>query len=621
MNINKIILFLFIFFLILPDGSSQANPDSKNVLVLFSMAPSTPAYRIMFDGIRTGLENEFGTSINIHTEFLEAEGYPRGSYPREKFNIYNDKYREVGLDLMICIGIDLVSIVKTHADQYLLDLPVISMDYDFSDVGFKTDILLNDKTVAIPINVNAIRTISTALSFFPATRSIYLVCGISAADNWMRETVMKALDEMNTGLQINLLENISMDDVLHFVKNLPDSSLIFIPNFNVDARQVPYFNNEAVRLISSNASAPVFAFTDTGFGEGSFGGYIVSFRKMGLLAGQLAIRILNGTDPKTILITEKDIYEMTFDWRQLKMWGLLHSKLIPDGSSIRFEEAGFFEKYKTFILIAIGFLVLQSLLIVNLVRLYRRQRLITRKLIAAENNYRELVREDRILRIGQLTASLSHELNQPLTAILSTAQAGLRFVDSGNSDPELLREIFKNITEDDKRAASIISSIRGMMKMEKREKERINLNAKIEEIINIFQSDLGHEKISLEILLIEGPVYVIADPIQIQQVIMNFIINAIQSVSRSGAKRRTIVIREKASNGEVTVSVRDYGAGIEAALMGKLFHPFVTSEKEGTGIGLSICRAIIDDHQGKIWAENEADSGATFSFSLKTVSG
>jgi two-component system, LuxR family, sensor kinase FixL len=120
--------------------------------------------------------------------------------------------------------------------------------------------------------------------------------------------------------------------------------------------------------------------------------------------------------------------------------------------------------------------VLQSLLIANLIRLNRNQKLMTKKIIETENKYREFLHEDRSLRLGQLTASLSHELNQPLTAILSNAQAGINFVNSNEATPELLKEIFQKIVDNDKRGASILSSIRGMLKLESREKEKVNVN-------------------------------------------------------------------------------------------------------------------------------------------------
>jgi two-component system sensor kinase FixL len=239
----------------------------------------------------------------------------------------------------------------------------------------------------------------------------------------------------------------------------------------------------------------------------------------------------------------------------------------------------------------------------------------------SDKKYRELVREDRILRIGQLTASLSHELNQPLTAILSTAQAGIRFIDSQNANSELLKELFRNIVEDDKRTASILSSIRGMMKLEKREKEKVNLNELIDEVYNMYIGEAIRRNIKMNINLSDVPVYIIADQTQIQQVLLNFILNAFQSMDKVNNKDKTISITEFTDNDHVTVSVKDQGTGIEESIKDNIFKPFVTTKKDGSGIGLAISHSIIEDHKGNIWAKNIPDGGAEFSFSLKTVNG
>jgi signal transduction histidine kinase len=326
---------------------------------------------------------------------------------------------------------------------------------------------------------------------------------------------------------------------------------------------------------------------------------------------------LNGSDPASIKIGNRDIFEHIYDWRQLKRWGLAGSDLVPKGSRIMFEEVSFFKKFRIIIIATVIFLILQSLLIINLVRLNRKQKQVTAQLLEAENKYRVLIREDRVLRIGQLTASLSHELNQPLTAILSTAQAGIRFIDSNTLDPVLLQELFQNIVEDDKRTASILSSIRSMLKLEKREKERVNLNILVEEIINVYQGESVIKDIKLQMILPEQPVFILADPIQIQQVIMNLLQNAMQSFEKAQPGTRLVTIKEVVDKELVTVSVRDHGEGIADSVKDKLFNPFVTSKNEGTGIGLSISRSIIDDHQGRIWAENVPEGGAIFAFSLK----
>jgi C4-dicarboxylate-specific signal transduction histidine kinase len=262
-------------------------------------------------------------------------------------------------------------------------------------------------------------------------------------------------------------------------------------------------------------------------------------------------------------------------------------------------------------------MVLQSLFIVRLIKMHGNQKVLNKKIIEAENQYRQLYREDRILRLGNLTASLSHELNQPLTAILSMAQVGIRFIDSNNADPEMMKEIFLNIVDDDKRAASIIAVVRGMVKHEKREKEKVNLNNIIKQVLELFRRSSVEMKSSIYVEPANRPIYIIADAIQMQQVLMNLISNAQQSIEKTEYPNKTIIIDQSLENGTVTVSVRDFGKGIDDSIKNTLFKPFSTSRKEGLGFGLAICRSIIEDHQGTIWAENMPDGGAKFSFKLK----
>lgn len=306
----------------------------------------------------------------------------------------------------------------------------------------------------------------------------------------------------------------------------------------------------------------------------------MSFNKVGKTAGETAIKILSGTDPASIKISSQDLVDHMYDWRQLNRWGLAGSDLIPGNSRIMYEETNFFEKFRLIIITAFLFLILQSLMIANLVRLNRKQKRVTKHLTESENRFRELINEDRILRLSQLMSSLSHELNQPLTAILSTSQAGIRFIDSNNLNPALLRELFNNIAEDDKRTAAILSSIRNMMKLEKREKERVSLDELVAEVIGIYKSELVNKNIRLEFRQTGDPVYIIADRIQIQQVLMNLILNAIQSVTLSNKQFKYIGISQSTDQDHVNVSIKDNGEGILESAKDRLFKPFVTSKKK-----------------------------------------
>ena len=616
---KSLILTIAILFTILsaPFGNSQQNQDSKNILILFSYASDGPAYRRILKGIEEEIANQFGSNYTLHAEYLDIAKYPQNNFPSEVFEKYNEKYREINLDLLICVGVGIIDPVKKNADDYLLGLPTVVLDLDFSNFGYETDFHLNDKTAVLPLKFNIDKTFSTALSLFPEATSISFISGTSRLDKFLTSITKLAAGKIIGNKKITFDTDLSMNETLQLVKNLPDSTIIFIPYYTTDSKLVPYHNTEAIRLIRSEANAPIFHLSDLGLGEGAVGGYIMNFAKAGSLAGKVAVEILNGADPNSIMVTEKDYYDYAFDWRELKRWNIADSDLIPEGSTILFEEINYFDKYKWIVGAVLLFFVLQSLLIANLIRLNRNQKLMTKKIVETENRYREFLHEDRSLRLGQLTASLSHELNQPLTAILSTAQAGINFINSNEATPELLKQIFQKIVENDKRGASILSSIRGMMKLESREKEKFNLNSLIDEVITVYRNEASLHDIKLNVTLTDEPVYIFADGIQIQQVLLNLIFNAVQSMGRANPKANAISITQTVNQDNVVLSVRDYGEGITESLKEKLFNPFFTSKKEGMGIGLSICRSIIDDHDGKIWAENMPDGGAEFSFSLK----
>lgn len=221
--------------------------------------------------------------------------------------------------------------------------------------------------------------------------------------------------------------------------------------------------------------------------------------------------------------------------------------------------------------------------------------------------------------VSQLTASLAHELNQPLAAILFNAQAGLRFIESGKLDEQRTAAILSGIVEDDKRAGDIISSVRNLIKLESREREKVDLVAIIKETIRILNEDMVKQHIQV---IFDGSgehVYVFGDLVQLQQVFMNLLLNAAFALKRNENRPKQIQIKLKHSNSHITVSIEDNGPGIEEAIRLKLFDAFVTTKEDGLGIGLSISKSIVQNHGGKIIAENRPEGGAVFSITLQAL--
>jgi PAS domain S-box-containing protein len=230
---------------------------------------------------------------------------------------------------------------------------------------------------------------------------------------------------------------------------------------------------------------------------------------------------------------------------------------------------------------------------------------------------KELLRTDRLLRMGELTASLAHELNQPLTSILSNARAALRFIQSGNLDMGEFKEMLEDIAQDDKRASDIIRSLRSMVRPEEGERSRVSMNDVLREAVSLFHSESIIRNIRVEMNLAEEPLPVMVDKVLILQVLVNLLMNAAESMGLGVSGDREIVLATWATDDEaVRVAVRDVGPGIEAEELSKIFDPFFTTKRSGLGMGLSLSRSIIEAHGGRIWAENNKGRGVTFYFEL-----
>ena len=235
----------------------------------------------------------------------------------------------------------------------------------------------------------------------------------------------------------------------------------------------------------------------------------------------------------------------------------------------------------------------------------------------------ELARVSRVSLLGELSTSLAHELNQPLAAILSNAQAALRFLDDGAVDVEETRACLKDIAESDQRASEIIRRMRSMMKKGEAQLEPRDINADIEEVLTLLHSDLVTRQVTVSTALQPGLPLVRGDHIQLQQVMLNLIVNGCDAMQAAGSLNRSLVVRtSRDGTGLVRISVIDSGPGIPAPSLERIFDPFFSTKSNGLGMGLSICRAIVKAHGGRLWAENNTPHpGATLHFTLQAEAG
>jgi C4-dicarboxylate-specific signal transduction histidine kinase len=263
-----------------------------------------------------------------------------------------------------------------------------------------------------------------------------------------------------------------------------------------------------------------------------------------------------------------------------------------------------------------------SFLVSVLVRELRHERQ-RRRLAEADacDHLGTLTHLNRRMVVEQLSASLTHQLGQPLTAILRNAEAARILMAAGPATDPRIQEIIDDIYRSDLRASDIINSMRTLLKKRDIARAAVDMNRLVHDTTSLVIGEAVQNGIQVDLETSEVPLLVVGDRVHLEQVLLNLVINSIEALSSATISTRRVAIRTSGENGCVTVSVSDTGPGIPQALLGRIFDPFFTTKADGMGVGLSISRSIVEAHAGGISAENDPQGGAAMRFWLPRCEG
>jgi signal transduction histidine kinase len=306
------------------------------------------------------------------------------------------------------------------------------------------------------------------------------------------------------------------------------------------------------------------------------------------------------------------------DWRQLRRWGLSEARL-PRGTEVLFREPTLWQRYRTVVLLTLGVIAAESLLLGSL--LVERRRRKRAQLVAeeqqrrADETRRQVAHMGRVALVGELTATMSHELRQPLAAIRMNAEAGAKIVarDTGqfsDEDRENCGEIFSEIVADDVLASDIITRVRALVRREELPQQPVDLNEICRTSARLLQYDALNRHAEITLALDPSLPTIIGDPVQLQQVVLNLVVNALDASAASTNPH--VVISTVARGEEVEAVVRDNGPGLTEDVQKHLFESFFTTKSHGLGLGLPVVQSIIERHHGRVRAENAEQGGAIF---------
>lgn len=450
----------------------------------------------------------------------------------------------------------------------------------------------------IPSAIDYAGTLRIALALQPQARRVVLVGGVSSFDEQQLMDAGAALQPYRDRLAIEVLAGPSPQAL---ADRLAGESLDTIVLYNTlfrDAEGRVYQPRDALATISAGSGAPVYGPFEGQMGVGLVAGAQESNQVRGERIADLLARALSGPLPARAVIEPAPASTCTADARQLQRFGL-RAQALPPGCVLRFAEAPFLQRYGwQSALVALVVLAQSALMAALLVQ--RRRRLAAES--SAQSQRAQFLHASRLAVAGELTASIAHEINQPLAAILANADAAEMMIESGRLQTPELQQILADIKRDDLRASAVIQRLRALLSHGEVERQRFDLHATVQDTAALLQAEAHRRGVVVDYNLQARQSAVMGDAIQIQQVLINLLLNAFEGCAALPAAARRVQVETSDSARGVQLCVRDGGAGIATADLPRVFDPFFSTKPGGMGLGLAIAHTIIEAHGGTIQA-------------------
>jgi len=586
-------------------SAAGADPLPRSVLILDQLDQGSPFYADFVSAFQPALNVE-PEKTSLYRESLDFGRFKSRDYEDALHAYLKAKYGHVAIGVIVVIGSGAVDFALNERAKLWPDVPVVLSALDSATADQVKGI--SNVTGAI-MRTTLNDSVNAARILVPQVKQIALV-GDRFEDQPPRRHFREEMLALAKEIEFIDLTGMPMKEVLSRVGALPpDSVMVYTGIYRADGGR-SLDTSERLALLAPVSNRPIVVDREDNFGFGAAGGFLSSAVPAGKDAARLAIRILSGEDASKIPITIGDSTKLTFDGRVLKRWNISESSLPPE-AEIRFREHGIWDEYRWPISAALAILLLQALMITGL--LIERRR---RQSAEAESQARrrEVAHLNRAAAATVLSTSIAHELNQPLTAILSNAQAGEYLLKAEAPDLEEIGQILADIRQDDSRASEIIRRLRNLLANKNENLQTFDLNDAVREVAGIVSPEAQKRRVALKVDQARSALPVRADWIHLQQVMLNLLMNGIDALENCGVRKLTIRTERKDEN-NAEVLVADSGKGISEDDLRNVFEPFFTTKSNGTGLGLPIARAILEAYNGTIRAESQS-GGAVFRVTL-----
>ena len=566
-----------------------------------------PFYGAIYSGLQSEVNASATSPASTYVESVELSRLPGSEYEQSLRAHLRVKYRNIPIGVVVTVG----PLALRYALQWRAELwPGIPIVFAFADEATIAGLNLPDDVTGRITRLRLQDMVALARVAVKGLRRVAIV-GDPFETHPIFPHFKDELPAATAELEVIDLTGLPMAELRKRVAALPTDAAILYTSLFSEGALVYRRPIDALAMIAEVANRPIVISIETHLARGGIGGYFTIPASIGKEAAALALRILDGESPAAIPITIGGSVRPIFDWGEMQRWGVSERDL-PPGSEIRNRVLTIWEAYPSEIAAIAATVLLQSVLIVALLYEHRRRR---RAEVEGRQRLAELAHMNRQATAGQLSASIAHELNQPLGAILNNVEAAALMIKSPSLNLEEIETILDDIRRDDLRAAEVIKRLRRLLTRSDFNPQEVDLNDVVREVLHIISAQAAARDVRLHSKLAEQRLRVNGDRVQLQQVILNLIVNGIEAIAETPNGVREIACSSWASDGKAFISIRDTGPGMPSDRLERLFEPFFTTKQEGMGMGLCIAHAITEAHGGELWAESRP-SGAVFHVTL-----
>ncbi|MBN3752305.1 hypothetical protein G3N95_05100 [Paraburkholderia sp. Tr-20389] len=579
--------------------------DVAKVVLLTGADPVQPAALVQIQAVRETLEASPSKDVEVYLEALDGFRFDGQDLSNEYLALLEKKYRGQHIDLVIVIANPAADFALKFHSLIWSTTPVLLSSVPEDWLRSRT---LPDGFSVIPYRIDAGETLSLAALLQPDANRLIVVGGIADVDRRFTSLVIEAARHDRARWQSSeAWEGLPIDELKRRLSALDTKTAVVYTTMYRDRDGHRYFPYEVVPSITKASAAPVYGWYAVYLQYGLTAGAVYDLAENGRRTGRAALSVLEGRSTGAIGLPALPA-RCVVNASEAERFGLDTARLAEDCSLVA-QPPSIYREYRSTVLLSAGVLLAQSLTIAALLMQRRR-----RRRAEAESSARsaELARAARISTVGELSASIAHEVGQPLGAILSNADAADLLVRASTVDVDELQAILADVRRDALRANDVVKRLRALLQKQSAGSRPLSLNAVVDSALVLIRPEARRRRIRVEMTLDPKGTMVLGDEVQLQQIVLNLAVNAMDAMNLIEPEQRILSIAIGAVDERAELSVADRGAGIDADDVRRLFEPFYTSKPNGMGLGLAIVRSIVDAHGGDIEAASRQGGGALF---------